>query len=209
MDQHDDFDNVSWKHDADSDVSRPTTSGTDVEESHRYESYDHDANGKRRMSSAHEEPQAGPLADAVDLAGIGDGVLECRVDSPLKENDGTKDAYISYLVTTNVRTRSFDLRERGFCCCLHSPPHSPHLADYPGILANTATSRPTLNLSKSPSFMFGGDLPISISCTKPSIVNIQHARSHLCRTSTRWNMCEATGSARSSQHGGHGHCIGF
>ena len=54
------------------------------------------------MSSAHEEPQAGPLADAVDLAGIGDGVLECRVDSPLKENDGTKDAYISYLVTTHV-----------------------------------------------------------------------------------------------------------
>lgn len=120
MDQHDDFDNVSWKHDADSDVSRPTTSGTDVEESHRHESYDHDANGKRRMSSALEEPQAGPLADAVDLAGIGDGVLECRVDSPMKENDGTKDAYISYLVTTNVRARSFDLRERGVYCCLHS-----------------------------------------------------------------------------------------
>lgn len=54
------------------------------------------------MSSAQEEPQAGPLADAVDLAGIGDGVLECQVDSPLKENDGTKDAYISYLVTTHV-----------------------------------------------------------------------------------------------------------
>lgn len=99
MDQHDDFDSVSWKHEVDSDVSRPTTSGTEPEESHRY---DHDANGKRRMSSAHEEPQAGPLADAVDLAGIGDGVLECRVDTPLKENDGTKDAYISYLVTTHV-----------------------------------------------------------------------------------------------------------
>jgi hypothetical protein len=56
------------------------------------------------MSSTHEEPQAGPLADAVDLAGIGDGVLECHVDSPLKENDGTKDAYISYLVTTHVCT---------------------------------------------------------------------------------------------------------
>lgn len=102
MDQHDDFDSVSWRHDAGSDVSgsRPTTSGTDAEESpglHR------DVNGKRRMSSAgHEPPQAGPLADAVDLAGIGDGELECQVDSPLKENDGTKDAYISYLVTTHV-----------------------------------------------------------------------------------------------------------
>lgn len=99
MDEHDDFDNVSWRNDPESDASRPTTSGTDAEEPHRR---DQDTNGKRRMSSAHDEPQAGSLADAVDLAGIGDGVLECRVDSPLKENDGTKDAYISYLVTTNV-----------------------------------------------------------------------------------------------------------
>ncbi|KAJ5477865.1 hypothetical protein N7530_003374 [Penicillium desertorum] len=104
MDQHDDFDSVSWKHDPDSDVSRPTTASTDAaepSETHR------DSNGKRRMSSAQEEPQAGPLADAVDLAGIGDGVLECRVDSPLKENDGTKDAYISYLVTTHTDFKSF------------------------------------------------------------------------------------------------------
>ena len=102
MDQHDDFDSVSWRHDAGSDVSgsRPTTSGTDAEESPGLR---HDVNGKRRMSSAgHEPPQAAPLADAVDLAGIADGVLECQIDSPLKENDGTKDAYISYLVTTHV-----------------------------------------------------------------------------------------------------------
>ncbi|OGE55741.1 hypothetical protein PENARI_c004G07455 [Penicillium arizonense] len=104
MDQHDDFDNVSWKHDPESDVSRPTTAGTDAEESQEHE---HVSNGKRRMSSTHEEPQAGPLADAVDLAGIGDGVLECQVDSPLKENDGTKDAYISYLVTTHTDFKSF------------------------------------------------------------------------------------------------------
>lgn len=99
MDQHDDFDSVSWKHEPDSDISRPTTAGTDEDDSH---GYNHDVNGKRRMSSAQPEPQAGPLADAVDLAGIGDGVLECRVDSPLKENDGTKDAFISYLITTHV-----------------------------------------------------------------------------------------------------------
>lgn len=126
MDQHDDFDNVSWRNDPESDASRPTTSGTDAEETHRYEQ---DTNGKRRMSSAHEEPQAGPLAGAVDVAGIGDGVLECRVDSPLKENDGTKDAYISYLVTTNVSAPdSLDLPERSCAitmaaCC--SPGPSP------------------------------------------------------------------------------------
>jgi sorting nexin-4 len=100
MEAHDDdFDSVSWRNDPSSDASRPTTSGTDADEpgqSHR------DTNGKRRMSVAQDEPQAGPLADAVDLAGIGDGMLECSVDAPLKENDGTKDAYISYLVTTHV-----------------------------------------------------------------------------------------------------------
>ncbi|KAJ5203315.1 hypothetical protein N7449_005394 [Penicillium cf. viridicatum] len=108
MDQHDDFDSVSWKHDPDSDVSRPTTASTDAAEPSETR---HDSNGKRRMSSAQEEPQAGPLADAVDLAGIGDGVLECQVDSPLKENDGTKDAYISYLVTTHTDFKSFQKPE--------------------------------------------------------------------------------------------------
>lgn len=107
MDQHDDFDSVSWRQDPESDVSRPTTSGTDADFSPES---DHDVNGKRRMSSGHEERQAGPLADAVDMSSIGDGVLECRVDSPLKENDGTKDAYISYLVTTHVSACRFLIR---------------------------------------------------------------------------------------------------
>ncbi|KAL4989156.1 sorting nexin-4 [Aspergillus falconensis] len=101
---HDDFDSVSWRHGPGSDISRPTTSGTDIEESPENR---RDPNGKRRMSSASEIPQAGPHADALDLAGIGDGVLECRVDSPIKENDGTKDAYISYLVTTHTDFKSF------------------------------------------------------------------------------------------------------
>ena len=61
-------------------------------------------NSRRRESMASEH-QAGEDADAVDLAGIGvDGILECTVDTPLKENDGTKDAYVSYLVTTHVRS---------------------------------------------------------------------------------------------------------
>jgi len=43
-------------------------------------------------------------ADAVDNAGIGpEGYLECTVGSPQKENEGTKDAYISYMITTHVR----------------------------------------------------------------------------------------------------------
>ncbi|OXV09930.1 hypothetical protein Egran_02307 [Elaphomyces granulatus] len=107
MEHHDDFDSVSWRNDQ-SDVSPPNTAGTDVGDHSRM---DRDVNGKRRMSTAHEEPQAGPLADAVDLAGIGDGVLECSVDMPLKENDGTKDAYISYRVTTHTDFKTFQKPE--------------------------------------------------------------------------------------------------
>jgi len=102
MDDHADFDSVSWPHEPGNETSRslpfasdppdttpPTRTGT----------------GKRSMSDP-REPQAGPLADRVDLGGIrADGILECTVDTPLKENDGTKDAYVSYLVTTNVSPR--------------------------------------------------------------------------------------------------------
>lgn len=47
--------------------------------------------------------QAGRNADDLDLAGVGNATLECTVTQPMKENDGTKDAYVSYLVTTHVR----------------------------------------------------------------------------------------------------------
>lgn len=57
----------------------------------------------RRTSTASNEPQAGENADAVDLAGIGEsGVLDCNVGNPRKENDGTKDAYVSYEIATSV-----------------------------------------------------------------------------------------------------------
>ena len=93
-----DFDSVSWQNDeGDNDSSRPNTAlsnepGEPV--------YGANASGKRKAS--HSSNQAGPQADAVDLAGIGDGRLDCTVDKPLKENDGTKDAYVSYQVTTHV-----------------------------------------------------------------------------------------------------------
>ncbi|EHL02134.1 putative Sorting nexin-4 [Glarea lozoyensis 74030] len=43
----------------------------------------------------------------MDLAGVGEGTLECTVTQPLKENDGSKDAYVSYLVTTTTNFPSF------------------------------------------------------------------------------------------------------
>lgn len=48
--------------------------------------------------------QAGHDAEDIDLAGPGaHGKLECDVGKPQKEGEGTQNAYISYLVITQVR----------------------------------------------------------------------------------------------------------
>lgn len=98
MDDEADFNSVTWERDTtgskvDNAVPSPELKGSTLPT--------RSASDKRRRSDS-DEPQAGPNADGVDLAGVGDGVLECTVDTPLKENDGTNDAYVSYLVTTHV-----------------------------------------------------------------------------------------------------------
>lgn len=105
-----DFDSVSWQNDPDIDTSRPTTGGAS-----QPEETTSGAKSSGRRKAKHSPAQAGADADAVDLAGIGEGRLDCTVDTPLKENDGTKDAYISYLVTTVVR----------ICHVKHSSTHRP------------------------------------------------------------------------------------
>jgi sorting nexin-4 len=94
MDDHGEFDSVSWQRE----------DAQQAESSAPFQSSlpERPVNA-RRSESTSGEPQAGEQADQVDLAGIGrDGILDVTVDTPLKENDGTKDAYVSYLVTTNV-----------------------------------------------------------------------------------------------------------
>lgn len=92
-----DFDDVAWRND-DSDPSRPNTAGSTDQ---RDRISNPKPNGK--LKGPEFVPQAGEAADATDLAGIGEqGRLDCIVSSPLKEHDGTKDAYVSYLVTTDV-----------------------------------------------------------------------------------------------------------
>lgn len=39
-----------------------------------------------------------------------DGRLECTVSSPRKESEGSKDAYVSYLITTKTNFKSFQVR---------------------------------------------------------------------------------------------------
>jgi hypothetical protein len=97
---HGDFDSVSWR--SEGDGSRTVVASSSGDEDGRQR---RDTNGKRRARAVTPPPQAGYNADALDLAGVGDGRLECTVDSPLKENDGSKDAFVSYLVTTHVSSR--------------------------------------------------------------------------------------------------------
>lgn len=100
MDDTGGFDSVQWERDRDGlpadDASPPA--GFPSQSSLPDRSAHH-----ARSDSTSSQPQAGENADAVDLAGIGpEGHLECTVDTPLKESDGTKDAYVSYLVSTHV-----------------------------------------------------------------------------------------------------------
>jgi sorting nexin-4 len=86
---NDDFANVSWQTDPAGQADRSAGS----------------SGGRAGGDSATGEQiheQLGNNADAMDLAGVGEGTLECTVTQPLKENDGSKDAYVSYLVTTTV-----------------------------------------------------------------------------------------------------------
>ena len=100
MDDHGEgFDSVQWTREQEVQDESPNQSSFSPSRSLPVRT------NSRRSESMSSEPQAGNDADAVDLAGIGaDGSLECTVDTPLKENDGTKDAYVSYLVTTHVCT---------------------------------------------------------------------------------------------------------
>ena len=93
-----DFDSVSWQNEGDGETSRPATSQED-----------HGSSSAGKRKARDTSAQAGIYADGVDLAGVGGGRLDCTVSAPLKENDGTQNAYVSYLVTTNV-------------CFLHSDP---------------------------------------------------------------------------------------
>jgi sorting nexin-4 len=95
---HGDFDDVTWRSGTSSQEIDPATHATTPEPPQE------PPHGKRRVSGgvSDMEPQAGLNADAGDLAGIGDGRLECVVDTPQTENQGTKDAFVSYLVTTDV-----------------------------------------------------------------------------------------------------------
>lgn len=152
---HDDFSNVSWH--SDRAAQNPEASIPDPGEAQD----GGNVNGKRHGS---DEPQTGHAADALDLAGLEGAVLECTVTSPIKENDGTKDAYVSYLVTTNVWL---------------------FIAYFKLIL--TRLLRLRFPPSRNQPLLFGDVLPTSFSCTRRFVKNTPPAPFLLCPISTKWN----------------------
>lgn len=55
------------------------------------------------VANAAAAAATGPADHDDDLGhGAGAEKLECTVGQPIKENDGTKDAFVSYLITTHV-----------------------------------------------------------------------------------------------------------
>lgn len=80
----DNFSNISWHSEQNPDAAGPSTSAS------------HDPNSPDY--NGHRTGEEGDL----DNGHSGGEILECVVSEPHKENDGTKDAYVSYLITTNV-----------------------------------------------------------------------------------------------------------
>lgn len=101
----DNFSNISWH----SDQNIRVGSSTSVE----HEGHDEEGAGSKAQQG-----------EGVDRAGLQhldpshggrDEILECTVTDPHTENVGTKDAYVSYLVTTHVSPRGFPPLVLGSC----------------------------------------------------------------------------------------------
>lgn len=94
----DDFDEIQWRNGTGSDGgSRPSNAGQNGEQQSTPKQH-----SSQKGSADTTVSQIGRGGDALDLAGVEDGVLQCQVDCPQKENDGTKDVFVSYQVTTHV-----------------------------------------------------------------------------------------------------------
>lgn len=100
---HDDFSSISWRTDPTGTSERPAAPSPGID---ALTPEPTDRSGRHGSVGA---AMPGRTADVLDTAGVGDGTLQCTVNAPLKEGDGSKDAYISYLITTNVCCTPTDL----------------------------------------------------------------------------------------------------
>ncbi|KAK4100738.1 hypothetical protein N658DRAFT_450828 [Parathielavia hyrcaniae] len=89
----DNFSNISWHSEQNQNNPGPSSS-TSRDPAHS-QTYSNDRSDGRRTS--HERDHGHAAGE----------ILECTVSEPHKENDGTKDAYVSYLITTHTTFPSF------------------------------------------------------------------------------------------------------
>lgn len=66
-----------------------------------------DSDPESPLTKQQQQPEGAEAANHDQLdSGLGSEILDCTVTEPHTENPGTKDAYVSYLITTNVRNLS-------------------------------------------------------------------------------------------------------
>lgn len=91
VDQQDNFSNISWHSDSNQQPSGFSGRSDDGSPPPILDVEPPSAEDQRHGEQLLEEDP-----------GMSGDVLECLVSEPRKESDGTKDAFVSYLVTTNV-----------------------------------------------------------------------------------------------------------
>jgi hypothetical protein len=168
--EQEDFSNVSWHTDRD---GGPGGSASAPEPQRRSE---YPAAGRVDGARAigDEEDRLQPTR--------GDEILECIISDPHKENDGTKDAYVSYTITTNAGPRSTPLSILGVFRANFTLPHSQHSQPSNG-------RRP----------LYAADSPTSSFSTRCYVEITRAAPCRRCRTNSGWNTSGVTASVQTSQ----------
>ncbi|KAI0390291.1 hypothetical protein F5Y17DRAFT_72224 [Xylariaceae sp. FL0594] len=87
---HDNFSSISWQSEGNTPIAEGSAPMPNIE----------------AEPPTHEDQQHGEELEHQDPGLTGD-ILECTVSEPRKESDGTKDAFVSYLITTNSTFPSF------------------------------------------------------------------------------------------------------
>lgn len=95
----DNFSNISWHSEQDAGPAGPSTPATEYPRTSRPEGPDPAVAGTAGTTAEGDDGNLEP--------GHGAEILECVVSEPHKENDGTKDAYVSYMIATNTTFSTF------------------------------------------------------------------------------------------------------
>lgn len=86
--EHDQFSNISWHSERNAGVE--PASGAAGQPAHESTTPDFESSRQEARRTRSSDP------------GHAGEIIECTVSEPHKENEGTKDTYVSYLITTNV-----------------------------------------------------------------------------------------------------------